>query len=391
MNNATRHCRLKVHRGARVAVTFYVAAMLLCYGTAHAGSFQGIGFPLGEDASFADGISPDGMFVVGSGDRSNPQAFRWSEQGGIEPLGNLGGSSSAADAAAGGAAVVGFASIPTRRDEAFLWTESDGIVGLGFLPGHLSSFAASVSADGSVVTGTSGEFGTDTRAFRWTESGGMQDLGVLQPGDISLGNGISADGSVIVGLSGFDNTVQAFRWTQADGMQGLAPAAGYDAAYARGISGDGSVIVGESYHTSLAGGEAVRWVDGGVAEGLGTLPGTQFAAPYATSGDGSVIVGEAGVDIPFLWTQPAGMRPLVDVFTDAGLDFTGWEIEIVRDISDDGNSIVGWGVNPDGVEEGWIARLTTVPEPSGVVLAALGLLGWARRAKRKRRTEKCQC
>ncbi len=40
MNNATRHCRLKVHHGARVAVTFFVAAMLLCYGTAHAQTLE---------------------------------------------------------------------------------------------------------------------------------------------------------------------------------------------------------------------------------------------------------------------------------------------------------------------------------------------------------------
>ena len=31
----------------------------------------------------------------------------------------------------------------------------------------------------------------------------------------------------------------------------------------------------------------------------------------------------------------------------------------MRGISDDGNSIVGYGVNPDGVEEGWIARLVS--------------------------------
>jgi probable HAF family extracellular repeat protein len=331
--------------------------LLLCCGTAQAGSFTGIGFPVGENASFAEGISPDGTFVVGSGDRSSPQAFRWSEQGGMETLGGT-SFGTAVDASADGAAVVGEGS----TDAAVRWTESDGIVGLGLLPGHNRSFAKGVSADGSVVTGASND-GLNTRAFRWTEAGGIEDLGVLQPGDGSHGTGISGDGSIIVGLSGVGNTVQAFRWTQADGMQGLAPAAGYDSAYATAISSDGSVIVGESFDSLLTDGQAVRWVDGGAAETIGTLTGPiqgQFASPTDISGDGSVIVGMSR-DRPFLWTQIAGLRPLVDVFTDAGLDFTGWEIETVRGISDDGNSIVGSGVNPDGIEEGWIARLAPIP------------------------------
>lgn len=65
------------------------------------------------------------------------------------------------------------------------------------------------------------------------------------------------------------------------------------------------------------------------------------------------------------------MRLLLDVFADAGLDWTGWDLTLVRAISNDGNSIVGDGVNPGGIEEGWLARLGPVPEPSTLVLLVL--------------------
>src|SRR5581483_6583818 len=50
--------------------------------------------------------------------------------------------------------------------------------GLGFLTGGNSSTATSVSANGSVVTGysTYGN-GSEQQAFRWTRSGGMLGLG----------------------------------------------------------------------------------------------------------------------------------------------------------------------------------------------------------------------
>src|SRR5262245_22619149 len=98
--------------------------------------------------------------------------------------------------------------------------------GLGDLPGGGTlSHALSVSADGSTVVGYSSST-AGTQAFRWTQSSGIQGLGFVDTDTNSRANDVSADGSVVVGNSGAAPSSQGFRWTQATGMQGLGDLAG---------------------------------------------------------------------------------------------------------------------------------------------------------------------
>ncbi|MCY2951189.1 MAG: hypothetical protein NTU53_04335 [Planctomycetota bacterium] len=103
-------------------------------------SFSWLGRVPGDDASFPYAVSAHGPAIVGEsicGDYHNDQ-----------------------------------------HREAFRWTPSHGMVGLGYLAGLDHSWADGVSADGSVVVGFSGGRGEwPGRAFRWTQSGGMLDLG----------------------------------------------------------------------------------------------------------------------------------------------------------------------------------------------------------------------
>lgn len=184
-------------------------------------------------------------------------------------------------------------------------------------------------------------------AFRWTVAGGMLGLGHL-PGTTrssqGIAFGVSGDGSVVVGASGG----HAFRWTSAAGLIDL----GVGTAY--GVSDDGSVVVGDS------GGEAVRWTS---PEGLVAL-GDPSSTAYAASADGSIIVGR-GSKGAFLWDTTHGIRPLRDVLQDQGLDLTGWTLSEARDVSADGLTLVGSGINPDGNPEAWIAVLS--PQGSAVL------------------------
>jgi hypothetical protein len=52
------------------------------------------------------------------------------------------------------------------------------------------------------------------------------------------------------------------------------------------------------------------------------------------------------------------MRDLQKVFAeDYGLDLTGWRLTRASAISGDGDTIAGYGVNPDGNTEAWIAHI----------------------------------
>src|SRR5262245_27089410 len=80
-------------------------------------------------------------------------------------------------------------------------------LGLGHLPGGVSSSAGGVSADGSVVVG-----GSDGQAFRWTEAGGMVGLGDIPGGLVqSSGAAVSGDGSAVVGFGTSAASIQGFR------------------------------------------------------------------------------------------------------------------------------------------------------------------------------------
>ena len=245
--------------------------------------------------------------------------------------------------------------------EAFLWTADVGIVSLG-LPGY--SMAQDISGNGLIVVGDCNP-GTGTEAFRWCKSDGMTGLGILPGGTFSVANGTSHDGSVIVGHSTSSLGVQAFRWTQSEGMSGIGDLAGGDFySTANNISYDGSVIVGLS--KSNLGREAFYWTEATGMIGLGDFDGGGFSSiACAVSGDGSVIVGRSnGIngDEAFYWTAEDGMINLKDMLENTyGMDLTNWALNNAIALSGNGNIIVGYGINPDGNQEGWIA---SIPEPT---------------------------
>lgn len=211
--------------------------------------------------SDANAITPDGRVVVGYAYGANgPEAFRWTEAGGLVGLGRLSAVSTAGDAAYGvsadGSVVVGASESAPETLQAFRWTQSTGMVGLGDLPGGtFNSTAQSISNDGRVIVGFgTGASGLD--AIRWTEAGGMVALGDLPGGDVySRALAADFDGRTIVGEARTANDAFAFVWTPTDGMRrlqdvliaehGLGPQlANWTLNNAYDISDDGRTIVG---------------------------------------------------------------------------------------------------------------------------------------------------
>jgi uncharacterized membrane protein len=116
--------------------------------------------------------------------------------------------------------------------EALRWTETSGVVGLGFAPGlemtdprSLLSAPYCVSLDGSTVVGTSSDWSapsSSSELFLWTKASGMTNLGhVPDATGIEL-RSTSSDCGVLVGTVRDDQShLEAVRWSKSSGWQRL--------------------------------------------------------------------------------------------------------------------------------------------------------------------------
>lgn len=260
----------------------------------------------------AAGVSTDGSVIVGT---SASHAFRWTQAGGIVAIPFLaGGFFSAAYGVSGdGSIVVGQSDapgFPFSGGEAFYWTAATGSVALGTLDTFHNagpfSAATAISSDGQVIVGyaTSNTQPGTGEAFRWTQSGGMVGLGTLNgtgAGTFSQANAVNADGTVIVGQSSTSGAwAEAFRWTSATHtMQGLGFLRGTDAeSNALAVSADGNTVVGYSGN-DFSDYAAFRWTSSTHMQSIQSLLAsagvnlTNWSLQKATgvSADGKVVVG----------------------------------------------------------------------------------------------------
>ena len=330
-------------------------------------TFRGLGdLPGGVFYSQAYGLSADGGIVVGqSSGATGREACRWVLPNGPESLGpvTVGPIGAVADSVSDdGSVIVGSRQVGATIFEAWRRTETDGIVLLGDLPGGAeNSIATDTTADGSVVVGqSSGPVGIE--AYRWTQGTGMQSLGDL-PGGPYASNalGISGDGSVIIGHGNSAAGIEGWRYTAATGMVGLGDfAGGAVESSAEGISRNGRFIVG--FGRNEQGLQAFRWTTEEGMVPLGELSG----GPYLSMGevvsdDGGIVAGRSeGQEghTAFLWTPSFGMVPLEPFLRLFGADVPeGWFLIEVTGMTPDGRTLVGWGANPTGATEAWIATL----------------------------------
>ncbi len=350
-------------------IIFLLAFARLAFSAA---SLHGLGdLPGGPYESKAYGVSADGSKAAGeSGSTNYYDAFQWTAEGGIQNLNTTANSYSFGKAISGdGSVVVGELRTWSGQVRAYRWTSSSS-TDIGLLPGATKSSAWGVSADGSVVVGVSyGYSPLFTEAFRWTSTGGMVGLGYLSGGtDSSWARGISADGTIVVGESISASGNEAFRWTSATGMVGLGDfEGGKFESHANAVSADNSVIVGYGY--SALGQEAFIYTAG---DGMTSIGG---GYAKAVSADGSVVVGTNSAGA-FYWTESGGMQNLKDLLISLGADLTAWNgiqqwtLTAATGVSADGKTIVGYGYNGSS-PEAWIA---TIPEPATILLLTFGAM-----------------
>lgn len=262
---------------------------------------------------------------------------------GIIGLGFLPGglSSEATGISANGTVVVGSATDATGNPFAFRWTRGGGMQNLGTLPGQAYSNARAVSGNGEVVTGYSpitANGGTVYHAIRWTKTSGVVDLGALTPIGGSDGFCVNACGTAIAGYcTTLEGSPGVMLWTSTGGMVSLgAWTSGGANPWASGISGEGSTVVGYR-------GGAFRWTATEGMVNLGTLPGGQSSIAWGVSYDGTTIAGESGSSAglrAFRWTNSTGMVSLGKL--------PGGTFSQARAVSGDGSTIVGFANSSSG-------------------------------------------
>lgn len=381
MTTRERSWRFGTRMGTMLGLATFAVA-----GSAQGVSFRGIGdLAGGETYSQAWGVSGDGRVVVGTSySADGRQATRWDVESGLQGLGILpGGGVYALGRAASqdGSVVVGITDSALSIDshegvEAFRWDAVGGLQSLGDLPGgEFESMAFDVTPDGTYVVGSSSVRTPDHFAdpqesgrqpFRWDAVNGMVALPL--PADATHGgfaSGVSADGRTVVGSYQTDTVEVPFIWREDEGtsVMGDFPADAYRSEV-RALSPDGRIAVA---WVSLLGrdGGWIRWEDG-----VGELITGARGIPNAVDATGSIVGGDNSTFGAFIWTRETGMVAVEDFLSRYGLDVSGWEFDSIRGFSDDGRTIVGFGTNPDGFREGFVA---VIPEPSTAMLLGLGL------------------
>ena len=270
---------------------------------------------------------------------------------------------------------------------------------------ELQSFGApggtyDISTDGSVIVGylACGDppscTSTDGGAYRWTGTAAPEvvyDAGsgrtlVSATGAIAVGEyydaaaqrtalfrvtstqtrvisalnavtAVSADGLIIAGrLATAD---EGALWShQQTALVPLNPPAGWSRWEIFTMNADGSAFAGFGYNTELDTYHGYIWRDGEFNE-LPQLPDADYTMPYAMSASGTTLTGHSGTNDyqrPFIWTEEAGTRHVLDEVRARGLELpVDLELASARFLSDDGRIIVGG--NPGANTSFWRVTL----------------------------------
>ncbi|OHB52333.1 MAG: hypothetical protein A2Y10_00070 [Planctomycetes bacterium GWF2_41_51] len=326
-------------------------------------SFMAIGKPPGF-ISNASGISTN-YTVVGDGERSN-----WIWTTGTYSL----GPGPIVDISEDGSIMI--ANVNSGGGDGFYKVVHDAVQTIG---GYAHGFnkVKAISSDGSKIVGDTDINNSDQHPA-WSYQNGVYTILPLPTGFTgdARAEAISSNGTVIAGNIQSHNSdiTETVLW-QNGYIEILPNPENVTFSQVLEIAGNGSVIVGFYRDTNIA--RACVWQNG-MIETLPMLTGVTNSIATGSSFDGSIIFGNflegPGTGFSpigaFIWDELNGTRLLKDFLeNDYGLDLTGWNLLSVSATDASGNIITGYGINPQGQEELWIA---TIPEPGTIILFVVG-------------------
>ena len=325
------------------------------------------------------GMNSDGTKIVGT--NSGGQALLWTEEEGIQII----GSGEAWEISENGK-IIGEIVNNDGNTEAALW-ENDGWTFLGNVDGggtcdaFLSSGLA-ISSDGSTAVGM-GWISCSTEAFYWTESTGIVGLGQTG-GDSEKAQAVSGDGSLIGGWNQSVGGRGSCVWDQDGNITFIgSPNPGSLLGEVTAITNDGSIVVGFGSGTGGNHTEGYIWTEEDGMIGLGVPPNSAMFNRSAALdvSENNIAIGQylyQGMTQykSCIYTEETGEFVNLQYYL-VELGMTGlddWDLMRGLAISDDGTVMAGMGNGPDGFG-GWIIRvIEEVPED--IEINVNHLAGW---------------
>lgn len=336
--------------------------------------FRGFGTPPGVTVSVAGRVSADGSTVLGAMYAPTPPdswVIRWTFESGAERLVEPSGffATIAMGLSGNGEVIVGRGVGDSNFTRGFRWTRSEGYT----LLDHVEP--SGISDDGVY------EFGrhlTVGAPYRRAAGGDVEGVGISGTPTAS-----SADGSVIVGMQAqhLPASGGAWRWNDATKQQvslGAIPDQ-WSSSVPADVSPDGATIVGHFANDSTS--AAYRWTEDAGYSLLASFSDESISTANAVAADGVTIVGHSiteNVSVATIWLPDGTVHALSDYLSSLGAEMDGWTLISASGISDDGLTIAGEGVNPNGLAEAWVVR---IPTPSAAVVFMLPLVSFARRRR----------
>jgi uncharacterized membrane protein len=227
----------------------------------------------------------------------------------------------------------------------------------GAIPcGTSLSGAYGLNRDGSLGVGLlwrAAECKANAGTWDLVNGGPPTVLPTLLAGPATRANAVNADGNIVVGWQDQLNGQRAAaKWVNSVPELITNPDGALNGE-AHAVSADGSIIVGEGYNF---GRESWIWREGTGVRALGMtahgwINGTVVALDV--SDDGRVVVGFTRrgqrPQRAFIWRSGQGAAYLDEFLNARGAVVpAGWTLSVGSLISADGNTIYGWGSNPEG-------------------------------------------